>query len=110
MLNLAEKKSSFALFNMATNHEFAAKFDAISKAQAVIEFNLDGTIITANENFLSTLGYTLNEVQGHHHSMFVDPAFAQSLEYRQFWEKLGRGEFEAREYKRIGKGGKEIWI
>ncbi|PCI06708.1 MAG: chemotaxis protein [Gammaproteobacteria bacterium] len=84
--------------------------EAISKAQAVIEFNMDGSIITANDNFLDTLGYTLDEVVGQHHSMFLEPSSKESTEYRQFWEKLNRGEFESAEYKRIGKGGKEVWI
>ena len=84
--------------------------DALSRAQAVIEFNLDGTIITANDNFLNALGYTLDEIKGRHHSMFADPAYARSPEYREFWAKLGRGEFDAGEYKRLGKGGKEVWI
>ncbi len=88
----------------------AGQIEAIGKAQAVIEFNLDGTIITAKENFLVTLGYGLEEIQGKHHSMFVEPALAESAEYKEFWAKLGRGEYEAAEYKRIGKGGKEIWI
>ena len=83
---------------------------AIDKSQAVIEFSLDGKILTANENFLKTLGYTLDEIKGQHHSMFVDPAYRTSSEYKMFWEKLGRGEFDAGQYKRIGKGGKEIWI
>jgi methyl-accepting chemotaxis protein len=90
--------------------ELAAKVAAISKSQAVIEFNLDGTIVTANHNFLTVLGYTLDEIQGKHHRMFVDSAFAQTNDYRLFWEKLNRGEFDAGEYKRIGKGGKEVWI
>ncbi|ALO35859.1 chemotaxis protein [Colwellia sp. MT41] len=92
------------------NDEFKSQINAISKAQAVIEFNMDGTIISANDNFLNTLGYTLAEVQGKHHSMFVEPAFKASDEYREFWEKLNRGEYEAKEYKRLGKGGKEVWI
>jgi methyl-accepting chemotaxis protein len=83
---------------------------AISKAQAVIEFKLDGTIITANENFQQAMGYTLDEIQGKHHSMFADPAFAASPEYREFWAKLGRGEFDAAVYKRIAKGGREVWL
>src|SRR5262245_22274830 len=83
---------------------------AISKSNAVIEFVLDGMVLTANDNFLKTLGYTLDEIRGKHHSMFVDPAHARTDEYRQFWEKLGRGEFDAGRYKRIAKGGKEIWI
>jgi methyl-accepting chemotaxis protein len=83
---------------------------AIGKSQAVIEFGLDGRILTANDNFLNALGYSLAEIQGKHHSMFVDPAYRQTPEYRNFWERLGRGEFDAGQYKRIGKGGKEIWI
>jgi methyl-accepting chemotaxis protein len=93
-----------------TNADFSGQIDAISKAQAVIEFNMDGTIITANDNFLSTLGYRLEEVQGQHHSMFVEPHLKRSTEYKDFWESLNRGEFESREYKRLGKGGKEVWI
>lgn len=88
----------------------AGQIGAISKSQAIIHFALDGTILDANENFLRTMGYTLEEVKGQHHRMFVEPAYADSLEYRQFWEKLRQGEFESREYKRVGKGGKEIWI
>ncbi|PDT88846.1 chemotaxis protein [Bradyrhizobium sp. Y36] len=92
------------------NADLSGQIDAINKAQAVIEFTLDGKIINANENFLSTLGYSLNEIKGQHHSMFVDPVDRQSTEYRLFWEKLGRGEYDASQYKRIGKGGREIWI
>ena len=94
----------------SANAELQGKIDAINKSQAVIEFELDGTVITANDNFLNALGYTLDEIQGRHHRMFVEPEFAQSVEYKQFWDKLNRGEFQAAEYKRIGKGGKEIWI
>ena len=92
------------------NAENSGKLDAISRAQAVIEFTIDGKILTANENFLNVLGYRLDEVQGQHHRMFVEPAYAQSAEYQEFWRKLDRGEFVADEFKRIGKGGKEIWI
>jgi methyl-accepting chemotaxis protein len=83
---------------------------AISKAQAVIEFDLTGKILTANDNFLAVLGYSLDEIKGQHHRMFVDPAERESAAYRQFWERLGRGEYDAAQYRRIGKGGKEIWI
>jgi methyl-accepting chemotaxis protein len=83
---------------------------AISKAQAVIEFQLDGTIITANDNFLNTVGYRLEEIKGQHHSMFVEPTYRAGDEYRRFWEKLGRGEYDANQYKRIAKGGREVWI
>jgi methyl-accepting chemotaxis protein len=90
--------------------EDAGKIAAIGRAQAVIEFNLDGTIITANENFLGAVGYSLQEIQGKHHGMFVAPAERDGVAYREFWAKLNRGEFCAGEYKRFGKGGKEIWI
>jgi methyl-accepting chemotaxis protein len=83
---------------------------AIGRAQAVIEFNLDGTVRSANENFCNALGYSLGEIQGKHHSMFVDPAYVQTNEYREFWAKLNRGEYVANQFKRFGKGGKEIWI
>jgi len=94
----------------AEQADLAGKIEAIGRSQAVIEFTLDGTIITANDNFLQTLGYTLAEIQGKHHSMFADPAYAASAEYKAFWAKLGRGEYDAGQYKRLGKGGKEVWI
>ena len=90
--------------------DFSGQISAIGKSQAVIEFDLDGTILSANDNFLSTMGYTLAEIKGKHHSMFADKAFAASQEYQLFWQKLGRGEFDSGEYPRVGKGGKEIWI
>jgi len=90
--------------------EAAGQLSAIHRAQAVIEFALDGTIITANDNFLKALGYSLSEIQGKHHSMFVEPAMRDSNAYREFWARLGRGEYEAGEFKRIGKGGREVWI
>src|SRR5262245_57599734 len=93
---------------IAADHE--GQIAAIGRAQAVIEFALDGKILTANENFLKTLGYTLDEIKGQHHSMFVEQADRQSPEYRLFWDKLGRGEFDAGQYKRIAKGGREVWI
>ena len=90
--------------------EMQGRLAALDKVQATIEFKLDGTILHANDNFLRTMGYRLDEVQGRHHSMFAEPAYANSLEYRQFWEKLNRGEFDQGQYKRLGKGGKEVWI
>ncbi len=90
--------------------DHAGQVAAIQKSQAVIEFNLDGTILTANDNFCATVGYSLDEIKGRHHSMFVDEAYRKSAEYREFWTKLNRGEYQAAEYKRIGKGGKEVWI
>lgn len=93
---------------IAANHR--AQIDAINRSQAVIEFELDGTIIHANDNFLSVMGYSLDEVKGRHHSMFAPPGVAESSEYKAFWQKLGRGEFDSGEYKRIAKDGSEIWI
>ncbi len=89
---------------------YEGQLAAIGKSQAVIEFSLDGRILTANQNFLTTLGYTLDEVKGQHHRMFVDPAERESAEYQAFWAKLGRGEYDAGQYRRVGKGGREIWI
>jgi methyl-accepting chemotaxis protein len=83
---------------------------AIHLTQAVIEFTLDGTIVTANQNFLDTLGYQLDEIKGRHHSLFVDEHYKRSLEYQHFWQRLRSGEFFVDEFKRVGKGGKEIWI
>ncbi len=86
------------------------KMAAISRAQAMIEFELDGTIITANENFTATVGYSLDEIQGQHHRIFCDPTYAGSPEYKKFWADLAAGEFCAGEFKRFGKGGTEVWI
>ena len=92
------------------NVDYQGQIAAIDKSQATVEFKMDGTVITANDNFLNAMGYTLGEVKGKHHSMFVDEAYRQTGEYREFWAKLNRGEYQAAEYKRIGKGGKEVWI
>ncbi|WP_430473591.1 methyl-accepting chemotaxis protein [Thalassospira lucentensis] len=85
-------------------------FEAISVSQAVIEFDLDGHILNANENFLSVMGYGLDEIRGKHHSMFVAGDYSKSVEYRTFWQNLNQGKFQAGQFKRVGKGGKEIWI
>jgi methyl-accepting chemotaxis protein len=90
--------------------ELQAIHAALNRVQAVIEFDLEGKILHANDNFLRVLGYTLDEVQGRHHSMFCEPEFAASPTYKQFWAKLGAGEYEHGEYKRLAKGGREIWI
>ncbi|MFT4252308.1 MAG: PAS domain-containing methyl-accepting chemotaxis protein, partial [Caulobacter sp.] len=86
------------------------KMEAVSRAQAVIEFTPNGEILTANQNFLDALGYGLNEIVGRHHSLFVEGAYAASPEYAAFWERLNSGEFVAAEFKRVGKGGREVWI
>lgn len=92
----------------SADHEGQLK--AINRSQAVIHFDLDGTILDANENFLSTLGYTLDEIVGKHHSLFVEPEESKSSEYRKFWKDLATGAFQSREFKRLGKGGREVWI
>jgi methyl-accepting chemotaxis protein len=90
--------------------DFEGQIKAIDKSQAVIEFELSGVIRNANENFLRTVGYSIDEIRGRHHRMFVDAAFAESAEYRAFWEKLGHGDYDSGVYQRVGKGGKEIWL
>ena len=100
--DVSKQKAEFA--------DLTGKVQAIGRSQAVIEFNLDGTIITANDNFLKTLGYNLDEIKGKHHSLFVEPTYKESAEYRQFWEALRRGEYQAAQYLRVGKGGKKVWI
>ena len=99
--NSSEKNDTF---------EGQGKLTALDRVQAVIEFDLQGNILTANDNFLNAIGYSLDEIQGRHHRMFVEEAVANGPDYQQFWDKLRRGEFEAGEYKRIAKGGREIWI
>ncbi|SFK06397.1 methyl-accepting chemotaxis protein [Caulobacter sp. UNC279MFTsu5.1] len=97
-------------FQLSRGSNAEDTLSALDRSLAIIEFDLSGKILTANENFCAALGYTLSEIKGRHHSLFVDPAYAASPEYRAFWSKLGRGEFDAREYRRIGKGGAEVWI
>ena len=98
------------MFVRKSNGDAQAQLVALNRSQAVIEFNMDGTIVTANQNFLNALGYRLDEIQGKHHSMFVPAGQRDSSEYRAFWAALNRGEFQAGEYKRIAKGGREVWI
>ncbi|KQS83800.1 MULTISPECIES: methyl-accepting chemotaxis protein [unclassified Rhizobium] len=87
-----------------------AILSAMQRSQAIIEFDMQGRILTANDNFCRAMGYSLTEIVGQHHRLFVDPADAASADYQQFWARLGRGEFDSRQYRRIGKGGREIWI
>ena len=92
------------------NLEYHAKIDAFGKSQAIIEFDMDGNILEANDNFLNALGYTFEEIRGNHHSMFVDPGYRTSDAYHRFWADLAAGKFHQDEFKRIGKDGKEVWI
>ena len=90
--------------------DVAGRMQALNRVQAVIEFDLTGKVLTANDNFLRTFGYSLDEVVGQHHRVFCEPGFARSPEYAAFWERLGRGEFNAGEYRRLSKSGKPVWI
>ena len=90
--------------------DYRGQIAAIGKSQAVVEFDLDGTILAANDNFLRAMGYALEEIKGRHHSMFVDEAQRQGFEYKDFWARLGHGEYQSGEFKRLGKGGREVWI
>jgi methyl-accepting chemotaxis protein len=92
------------------NAEYEGKVDAISKAQAVIEFDMGGHVLNANDNFLNAMGYTLEDIKGEHHRMFCEPEYINSSDYKRFWQKLNRGEFDSGRYKRIGNNGKTIWI
>ncbi|SDJ63565.1 methyl-accepting chemotaxis sensory transducer with Pas/Pac sensor [Dyella jiangningensis] len=91
-------------------HELRAVNEALNKVQAVIEFDLKGKILHANDNFLDALGYTLEDIRGQHHRIFCEPAYAASAEYKKFWEKLGKGVLDRGEYKRIAGDGREVWI
>jgi methyl-accepting chemotaxis protein len=107
------KVVKYAIDVTRQKNEFAdllGQVNAISRSQAVISFDLDGKILDANENFLKAMAYTLADVRGQHHRMFVEPGFANGAEYGRFWSRLNAGEFFSGQYKRIGRGGREIWI
>lgn len=91
-------------------NDFQAKIDAISRAQAVIEFDLDGNVLTANENFLRVMGYSMREIAGQHHSIFCSPDYIRSVEYRDFWLRLGKGEAHGGRFHRVGKYDRDVWI
>lgn len=90
--------------------DYEGQLQAISRSQAVIEFNLDGTVLRANDHFLTIMGYRLEEIAGKPHSLFVDSAFGQTGDYRAFWDRLRQGDYFSAEFKRIGQGGREVWI
>ena len=96
--------------NLMSGANSDAVLAAMNKSLAMIEFDPAGNILGANGNFLAAMGYEAKELAGQHHRMFVDPAYARSAEYTAFWERLGKGTFDAGEYKRFGKGGREVWI
>ncbi len=98
------------MFGVGSQSEALLKLSALDRAQAIIEFTPTGEILDANQNFLSLVGYGLNEIKGKHHRMFVDPREAESAEYRAFWQALGKGQYQEAVYRRIGKGGAVVWI
>jgi PAS domain S-box-containing protein len=112
--NLAEKIGSSLTGKVwvdATHlADLKGQIAAIQRALAVIEFSLDGTILTANDNFLNAMGYRLDEIRGKHHSLFVTAQERTSESYRQFWQKLGRGQFDQGQYPRTAKDGHTVWI
>src|SRR5687768_10023539 len=94
----------------AEMHDLQAMVAAVHRTLAVIEFELDGTIVRANAKFLEAVGYAEAEIVGRHHSMFVEPKAVETEDYREFWRALGRGEFIARKFRRVGKGGRPVWL
>ncbi|MCB9884817.1 MAG: PAS domain S-box protein [Planctomycetes bacterium] len=111
MATKTREASKSSRSSRSTNdHESRKLVEAVSRQMAVIEFDMDGNIQSANRNFLDALGYTADEIVGHHHRMFVEPTYAKSGQYRDFWSKLNRGEPDSGDYLRFGKGGKQVWI
>ena len=98
------------MFRKAKQSDAQAKLDALDRSLATIEFAMDGTILDANQNFLSAVGYGLDEIRGKHHRLFVEAAYAESAEYRAFWEKLRSGRYACGEFLRLGKSGRKIWL
>jgi methyl-accepting chemotaxis protein len=94
----------------ADSQEMRAAYAALDRAQAVVEFDMEGTLLSANENFLDLLDYELADVRGEHHRVFCEDDYAASAAYRKFWQKLGRGEYDSGRYKRVGNNGKVVWI
>jgi methyl-accepting chemotaxis protein len=108
--NLAAIVHNAAADDLSNRSESDGALAAIGKAMAIVEFDLDGTITAANDNFLQAMGYTLAEIKGRHHSQFVDAAEASGTAHRQLWEKLRSGQYDAGQYRRVGKGGREVWL
>tara|TARA_R110002095_G_scaffold214531_1_gene206747 strand:+ start:81912 stop:85742 length:3831 start_codon:yes stop_codon:yes gene_type:complete len=98
------------VYQRQLNADYEGQIEAISESQMVIEFEMDGTIIKANKNFLDTMGYSLKEVVGQHHKIFVDPEDSDNEKYEEFWKKLNQGEYITAEFKRIGKNGQKVWL
>ena len=98
------------MFKKSVYSESQAKLDALNRSLAIIEFSMDGQVLDANENFLKLMKYTLADVRDKHHRIFVDPAFAKSAEYTDFWAKLKDGQYVTGEFLRLDKDGSEVWL
>lgn len=98
------------LKDQTQSHYFKAQSTAINRSQGVIHFDMDGHVLDANDNFLQVIGYRLDEIKGKHHRMFCEKEYSESDEYAAFWKKLNEGSFQAGQYRRLGKGGRNIWI
>jgi methyl-accepting chemotaxis protein len=109
-MRLFSRTAKASRADAAELHELQAMVAAMQRSLAVIEFELDGTIVRANQKFLDTVGYAEAEVVGRHHSMFVEPQAVQTQDYRDFWQALGRGEFIARKFRRVAKDGRPVWM
>lgn len=94
----------------AGQHDLEGQIGAINRSLCVITFNVDGTVVSANRPYLEAMGYTLDEIEGRHHRMFVDPSFAHGAEYARFWRELDKGQFQHGEYLRYAKGGRPVWF
>lgn len=104
------KMASDTSARVADHHELASQTQAVSRSMAVIEFDLNGNILHANENFLATVGYTLDEIKGKHHRLFVSPSYAQTSEYQNFWYQLNQGQFMGGKFERVNKAGQPLWL
>ena len=105
-----QEESAAVQATRANNSERDWILNSLDRSQAVIKFDPDGIIQDANDNFLGVVGYSIDEIRGQHHRMFVDPHYAESDEYREFWASLRLGEFKSAEFQRFGKHGQEAWI
>lgn len=106
----ARQRSEAATGGDARANENQKLVEGMGRTMAVIEFQLDGTIVAANQNFLDTMGYRLADIAGKHHSLFVDAGYRQTDDYREFWARLNRGEAQSGEFHRVASGGRDVWL
>ena len=107
---IAEANLSELADARAKAFELEGQLQAVNKAQAVIQFDTNGVVTSANDNFLKTMGYSMDEIRGRHHRIFCDPSYASSGDYERFWGSLSRGEAQGGEMRRVAKDGHEVWL